>query len=283
MPLLVSGIRVACTSVTLPLASFTAPVHSMTWPYLRRTLLPAIACLLALTWGGNRRKKPLGGGLFVVGAFNPDFLADLELAFAHVFVVRVHGGAAIVELARAHDFVPVGEHQLDGVQHGHGARGNRVQGVAQRAFEGAVVDPAVAFGDAYAFGEQLQGFGRVAAAAQADDGGHARVVPAADALFIDELGQLAFAGEHVAEVEAGELVLARVRRGDEFAFGQAVEQPVVEGALVFKLQGADAVGDLLERVFDRVGEGVHGVDAPFVAGVVVVGAAYAVDGRVAHD
>jgi hypothetical protein len=66
------------------------------------------------------------------------------------------------------------------------------------------------------------------------------------------------------------------------AFAQAVHQPVVKRALVFKLQRADAVGDLLQRVFNRVGKGVHRVDAPFVAGVVVGGAADAVDGRVAH-
>jgi hypothetical protein len=42
------------------------------------------------------------------------------------------------------------------------------------------------------------------------------------------------------------------------------------------------VGDLLQRVFNGVGKGVHGVNAPFVAGVVVGGAANAVNGRVPH-
>ena len=61
-----------------------------------------------------------------------------------------------------------------------------------------------------------------------------------------------------------------------------IEQPVVEGALVFELQRADAVGDVLQRVLNGVGEGVHGVDAPGIARVVVRGAADAVDGRVAQ-
>ncbi|OIQ70880.1 hypothetical protein GALL_475040 [mine drainage metagenome] len=42
------------------------------------------------------------------------------------------------------------------------------------------------------------------------------------------------------------------------------------------------MGDLLQRILNRVGKGVHGVDAPHIAGVVVGGAADAVDGRVAH-
>ena len=87
---------------------------------------------------------------------------------------------------------------------------------------------------------------------------------------------------HVGEVEAGKFVLVRGRGGQQAAFDQAVQQPVVKRALVFKLQRADAVGDLLQRVLNRVGKGVHRVDAPFVAGVVVGGAADAVDGRVAQ-
>src|SRR6185312_9157910 len=40
--------------------------------------------------------------------------------------------------------------------------------------------------------------------------------------------------------------------------------------------------DVLQRVLDRMRKGVHRVDAPFVSGVVVRGAADAVDGRVAQ-
>jgi hypothetical protein len=83
-------------------------------------------------------------------------------------------------VAGAHHLVPVGQHQFHRVQHGHAAVGLVFQVFAQAAFQGAVVDPAVALGHADAFGKQLQRGGRVAAAAQADDGGHAGVVPAAD-------------------------------------------------------------------------------------------------------
>src|SRR2546422_260578 len=241
-----------------------------------------VAVFQAHLVAGEQAEEAFGRRLFKVGAFNPYFLADFEAAFAQLGVVRVHGGAAVVELARTHDRVPVGQHQFDGVEHGHGARGDRVQRVAQCAFERAVVNPAVALGHAYAFGKQLNRFGGVAAAAQADEGGHAGVVPAGDSVVVHQLGQFALAGQHVGEVKACKFVLVRVRRGNQAAFAQAVQQPVVKRALVFKLQRADAVGDLLQRVLDRVRKGVHGVNAPFVVGVVVVGAAYAVNGRVAH-
>ena len=49
-----------------------------------------------------------------------------------------------------------------------------------------------------------------------------------------------------------------------------------------ELQRADRVGDAFVRVLERVGVVVHRVDAPLVAGVVVMGLADAVDHRVAH-
>jgi hypothetical protein len=100
-------------------------------------------------------------------------------------------------------------------------------------------------------------------------------------LLVHQLRQLALAGDHVGQVQARKFVLPG-RWGQQAAFAQALQQPVVERALVFKFQRADAVGDLLQRVLDGVREGVHGVDAPGVARVVVRGAADAVDGRVAQ-
>ncbi|MDT4834214.1 hypothetical protein FQZ97_678480 [compost metagenome] len=242
-----------------------------------------MAVLQAHLVAGEQAEEALGLHVFVVGALDPDFAAELEFALAHLGVVRVHGGGAVVErVVAAHQLTPVGDDELHRVEHGHGARRDGVEGVAQRGLEAGVFDPAAGLGGAAAFAEQLQRGGRVAAAAQAGDGGHARVVPAVDVLFLDELAQLALAGHHVGHVQAGELVLARVRAGDEAAFGQAVEQPVVEGALVFEFERADGVGDLLQRVFDGVRVGVHRVDAPLVARVVVRGPADAVQRGVAH-
>ena len=77
-------------------------------------------------------------------------------------------------------------------------------------------------------------------------------------------------------------MLAGERACQQTQLGELVEQPVVERALVLELERADRVGDVLQRVLDRVREGVHRVDAPAVAGIVVRGAADAVDGRIAQ-
>lgn len=244
-----------------------------------------VAALQPHLVAGEEALVALGGHFFKVFAFDPDFLADGEVAHGALnplWWVGQGGQAAGLQVACAHHLVPVGQHQLDGVEHGHATVGFELQVFAQAAFQGAVVDPAVGFGHANAFGKHLQRFGRVATAAQAHDGGHAGVVPAADLVVVHQLGELALAGDDVGEVQARKFVLAGGGAGQQTAFGQALQQPVVEGALVFKLQRAQAVGDLFQRVLNGVRVGVHGVDAPGVARVVVGGAADAVDGRVAH-
>ena len=84
---------------------------------------------------GEEPEETFGRSFFVVTALDPDLTADLEAAFAQLGQVRVHRRAAVVQHASAHHFVPVGQHQFDGVQHGHGARCAAVQCFAQAAFE----------------------------------------------------------------------------------------------------------------------------------------------------
>ena len=97
--------------------------------------------------------------------------------------------------------------------------------------------------------------------------------------FIHQLRQLAFAGDDIGQVEPCKLVLPRRRRIDQATkhaairqgrcVGQPRHQPVIERTLVFEFQRTDAVGDVLQSIFNRVCKGIHRIDTPFVAGVVV--------------
>ena len=100
--------------------------------------------------------------------------------------------------------------------------------------------------------------------------------------FVDQLAQLALAGHDIGQVEAAEFILFGQRLSQQTTFGQLVQQPVIERPLILELECADAVRDALERVFDRMRKGVHRVDAPLVARVVMGGAADAVQRRVAQ-
>src|SRR5437879_10428722 len=68
--------------------------------------------------------------------------------------------------------------QLDRLEDRHAARGDIVQVLAHAVLEHAELDPRVRLGDADALGEEAKSFGRVAAAAGAGEGRHARIGPA---------------------------------------------------------------------------------------------------------
>jgi hypothetical protein len=83
--------------------------------------------------------------------------------------------------------------------------------------------------------------------------------------LLDQLEQPPLAQHRVRELQLGELDL--LRAGREV---QLLDAPVVERAVVLELERAQRVRDALDRVGQAVGEVVHRVDAPRVAGPVVV-------------
>ena len=119
------------------------------------------------------------------------------------------------------------------------------------------IDQAVVLGHADPSQKVPDRLGGVAPPAHPREGGHPRIVPAADDSFLHQLDQLPFAQDRVAEVEAGKLDL--LRTGFHV---QLIQKPVVQGPVVFKLQGADRMGDPLDGVREAMGKVVHRIDAP---------------------
>ena len=117
----------------------------------------------------------------------------------------------------------------------------------------------------------------VSLAAQGADRRHAGVVPSHHGALLHELQQAAFRHERIGEVQARELVLVR---GED---PERLDEPVVERTVDVELQGADRVGDALDRVALPVGVVVHRVDAPLVSRAVVFGVDDAVHDRVAEE
>ncbi|MNV78543.1 hypothetical protein D3C71_1720390 [compost metagenome] len=64
--------------------------------------------------------------------------------------------------------------------------------------------------------------------------------------------------------------------------GDVIQHPVVQAAVILELQGTQRMGDPFQRIGNAVGEIVHRVDAPFVAGLVVFRELDAVQHRIAH-
>ena len=130
--------------------------------------------------------------------------------------------------------------------------------------------------------KRLKALRREAAAARADERRHPRIVPAVDVPLLDQLDQPALRQHDVGEVEAREFVLLRQRPLELAAFGELLDDPVVERPVVLELERADRMRDALERVADAVRVVVERVDAPLVAGAVMPRVADAVDRRIAQ-
>ena len=96
-------------------------------------------------------------------------------------------------------------------------------------------------------------------------------------LLIDQLLELALAGDGVVQVETGELVLARLGR-----YRQVGQKPLVQRTMVLEFQRADGMRDALDGIRLTVSEVVARIDAPLVAGLVMVRMANAVEDRVAQ-
>ncbi|MNT06756.1 hypothetical protein D3C72_1414370 [compost metagenome] len=64
--------------------------------------------------------------------------------------------------------------------------------------------------------------------------------------------------------------------------GDVVQHPVIQATVVLEFQRTQRMGDPFQRIGNAVGEIVHRVDAPLVAGLVVFSKFDAVQHRIAH-
>ena len=166
---------------------------------------------------------------------------------------------------------------LNRIEYGHRARGNRVQVFAHAELEQAVFHQIFRAGHADARAEVTDGFRGVPPASHPANSGHTGIVPAAHESALHELDELALGQHGIGQAKAGELDLLRV------VHVQRVEHPVVQFAVVDELQRADGVRNAFQRIGQAVRKVVHGIDAPLVAGPVVFGMADAVQRGVTHD
>ena len=161
--------------------------------------------------------------------------------------------------------------------HRHASRGVVIEHLTHGVFEEFEVDHRILLGYPDPLGEQAQCRRGIAASAHSLECWHPRIVPPAYLAGFDQREQLAFAGERVGEFQPCKLVLVRAR-GD-LAVGHA---PIVERAMVLKLQRAYRMRDALECIGQGMGEVVHRVDGPGIACAVMMMAPDSVEHRIAH-
>ncbi len=157
------------------------------------------------------------------------------------------------------------DHDLERPQHRHAPQRGAVEAFPDREFQHADIDDAVGLGHPDPLDELADRRRRHPAPLQPGDRRHARIVPAGDMTVAHEHGQHPLRQQRVGQVEAGELVLARLRRHRQF-----VEQPFIERPVVLEFQRADRMGNSLDRVGLPMRIVIARIDRPFGSGARMV-------------
>eukprot|EP00162_Nutomonas_longa_P024972 comp9473_c0_seq1/m.10979 comp9473_c0_seq1/g.10979 ORF comp9473_c0_seq1/g.10979 comp9473_c0_seq1/m.10979 type:complete len:444 (+) comp9473_c0_seq1:140-1471(+) len=154
---------------------------------------------------------------------------------------------------------PVGEHDAQRVDDCKCARAGVVHLDTGIVLEDIHVDHVCSAGDTDLLDKGIDCVGRVALAAEAHEGGHARVVPAADVALLDKLLELALGHDGVRQIEARELP------DHGLVHARGIEEPHVRVVAHLELERAQRMCDVLERVVEAVCVVIGRVDAPCVA------------------
>jgi len=152
-----------------------------------------------------------------------------------------------------------------------------VQVLSHTVFQKRHIDQIIVFGHADPGAEIADGFRRITAAAHSRHGGHARIVPPPNILFLHQFDQPSFTQYRITQIEAGKFDLTRTQTGNEF-----LHNPVIERTVVFKFQGADGVNNPFQRIGKAMRKVVHRINDPLRAGAVMRFALDAVDHGIAH-
>ena len=180
--------------------------------------------------------------------------------FVHFFVILGH----------------VGQHHLERLEHTHGSRRIVFQIRAYGVIEHGNVDQASVSACDTDHLAELADRGRcVTPPPHAGEGRHTWIIPAIDDAFIHQQFQLALGGDGVVQVEPCELDLPRLAGNRE-----VVEEPLVERPMIFKLKGANRVGDAFNGIRLTMCEIIGRVDFPGIAGLMVMRMANTIQDRI---
>ena len=163
------------------------------------------------------------------------------------------------------------------MQDRHDAGSLQLQVFSHAVLKHLIVRHGLRLGDAAQLHEHLDGFGSEAAAPQSGDGYQARIIPSVHDAVLNQLLDVALAGNDILEIHLRKLDLS----GRLLVF-KLPHDPVVQRSVILEFQRADRMGDAFDRILDRMGKIIHRVDAPFVSRILMGDMGDAVDDRISH-
>ena len=133
------------------------------------------------------------------------------------------------------------------------------------------------FGNTCHFYKLTDGFRCKASSAQAADGNKAGIIPAVGNTFLNQFFDIPLSGYNIIQVHLCKFDLSR--RIFEFTFSY---NPVIKRSVIFKFQRTDGMCDMFNGIFDGMSKIIHGVNAPFIACIVMCDMCYTIDNGISH-
>ena len=134
-----------------------------------------------------------------------------------------------------------------------------VKVISDGALEHGHIDRAIGTGGADFLAKMTDRSGGIPSAPQAGNGWHARVVPSGDDILVNQLFQLALAGNGVAGIQSREFNLSRRVRHRQMLY-----KPVIQRSMIFKLQRTDGMRHAFNGVLLPVRKVIGGVNRPLI-------------------
>ena len=206
-------------------------------------------------------------------ALNPELSAEGDLTLAQLGILQIVVGIQILDLVLG----IIVDDQFDGIQNCQHTLAADLQIVADAVFQHGVIHRGVALGDTAQVDELADGLGREASAAQAGNRDQPGIIPAVHDPVQDQLLDITLAGNDIGQEHLGKFDLS-----GGMGILRLPDDPVIKRPVIFEFQGTDGMGNAFDGVLDRMGEIVHGIDAPLVARIVMGHMSHAVDDRITH-
>mmetsp|Transcript_750 Transcript_750/g.1130 ORF Transcript_750/g.1130 Transcript_750/m.1130 type:complete len:395 (-) Transcript_750:113-1297(-) len=226
---------------------------------------------------GPQSKVSLRWVLLIVTAVDEKALGKTQRARA----AGVGAGRLLREIGDALDellLVVVDNFHFQRVQHRQPSLADGLQIFSPTLLHEIPWGGAVAVADAHPVGHALQPLRPHAAASDAADRQQPRIVPAADVALLHQPQQLSLGGDGSLHFQPGKLLLV----GSAWNDAAVIQEPVVQGPVVLKFQGANGVRDTFDCILVAVRKVVHGIDLPLVTASVVAAEADPVHGWISH-
>mmetsp|Transcript_71870 Transcript_71870/g.158711 ORF Transcript_71870/g.158711 Transcript_71870/m.158711 type:complete len:371 (-) Transcript_71870:395-1507(-) len=215
--------------------------------------------------------------LLIVTAVNEEALGKTQRARA----AGVAAGGLLGEIGDALNellLVVVDNLHFQGIQHRQPSLADGLQVFSPTLLHEIPGGGAVAVADAHPVGHALQPLRPHAAAPDAADRQQPWVVPAADVALLHQPQELSLGGHSTLHFQPGKLLLVWSAWND----AAIIQEPVVQGPVVLKFQGANGVRDTFDGILVAVRKVVHRIDLPLVTASVVTAETNPVHGWISH-